>query len=409
MAYYLASDGTNDYVQLESLVSIIVGQNYRIEVDFECADNDAFGVRLLGVPGSDVNRLIIFDGVSGNIVFTPMGTKSSGLPVDALDRHLWAFYRDNGTTNLASVDGVESPTAISENSTGFSFEWLLTQRTATNARNAVNLYRCKVWIDGVLAHDWNPSNRSLGGNILVDEVGGNHGTLVNFATDGSQWVYYDDGGGEPEPSNYDAGGASAAALSGAGGANLSANAGGMGPFTLSGAGGQVAGLIAGGVTALAIAVAGGVSVAAVAGAASALSLSASGGATVESASPAIVAGGVGSAVFSSVGGAAVTAQAGGLSGATLATAGGAAVSAIAGGAQAYTLSSAGGASLSVVAGAEYVLQLEAAGGAAVNEQAVVIDRRVLSVRAMPARVALGAARVLDSVNIPGVIDFRRVL
>lgn len=82
LAHLLATDGTDDYVQLNSPVAVSAGQNYRIEIDFECTDNDAFGVRLLGIPGSDTNRLIIFDGVSANIVFTPLGTKNSGLPVD---------------------------------------------------------------------------------------------------------------------------------------------------------------------------------------------------------------------------------------------------------------------------------------------------------------------------------------
>lgn len=193
MAYYLASDGTNDYVQLQAPVTINAGQNYRIEIDIECSDNDAFGVRLFGVSGSDANRFSIFDGVSANAVFVLFGSKNVGLPVDVLDRHTWALFRNDGVTNGLRVDGVLSP-ASGANSAGLSFDWLLAQRTATRSRNAVNLYRMKVWIDGVLAHDWNPSNRSLGDSVLVDEVGGNHGTLMNFATDGSQWVYYDDGG-----------------------------------------------------------------------------------------------------------------------------------------------------------------------------------------------------------------------
>lgn len=59
------------------------------------------------------------------------------------------------------------------------------------------VYGIKVYnSSGVLIHNFN--KQTLNGandTVYPDTVGGNDGTLVNFPTDNSQWVFFDDGGG----------------------------------------------------------------------------------------------------------------------------------------------------------------------------------------------------------------------
>lgn len=53
-----------------------------------------------------------------------------------------------------------------------------------------DLYYFKTTVNGVVTNQYIPS---ASGSTLIDSVGSNNGTLVNFPTDDSQWVYYDDG------------------------------------------------------------------------------------------------------------------------------------------------------------------------------------------------------------------------
>lgn len=191
MAHYLASDGVNDYVQLSNPVAIPGSTPYRIEIDFQALDGSDFGVRLSGNSGSNTGRVIVFKGANPNTI-GGLGTIGTTGGVNILNRAVWAWYRLNETTNKVAVDGAVMPAAL-ENGGGFSFAWLLSELNATNSRNPVNLYSYKVFIADVLVHHWDPSASNGTGNQLLDIVGGNHGTLINFATDGSQWVYYDNG------------------------------------------------------------------------------------------------------------------------------------------------------------------------------------------------------------------------
>lgn len=196
MAHYLASDGVNDYVQLASPVSVAAGVPYRIEIDFQSVDGPDFGVRLSGNSGVNTSRVIVWKGTTPNTV-GPLGAIATTGAINTLTRAKWAWYRTDAINNRLSVDDVVMP-AVIQNSGNFSFSLLLTELSATNSRNPVNLYSYKVFANDILIHHWDPSASNGTGNLLLDVVGGNHGTLVNFPADDSHWVFYESGGGSTQ-------------------------------------------------------------------------------------------------------------------------------------------------------------------------------------------------------------------
>lgn len=183
---YLKSDGVNDYVQLASPVIVDANQAYRLEIDFQALDGGDFGVRLFGNLGNDNSRLIAWKGNNANIGYIT-GTRPTVLNNNILKRQTFTIYRTNAVTHELDIDGVNIPTFAADNGSGLNFDVLLTQNSVTNARNPVNLYGVRLYIEGVLTNNWMPSASNGSGDILYDTVGGNHGTLINFATDGSQW------------------------------------------------------------------------------------------------------------------------------------------------------------------------------------------------------------------------------
>lgn len=194
MAYYLASDGVDDYVQLNTPVNIPASTPYRVEIDFQAVDGADFGVRLSGNIGANTNRTIVFKGNAPNAI-GPVAAIATTSGINILNRAKWAWYRTDAITNRLSVSDVVMPTT-NANSSNASFSVLLTELSVTNSRNPVNLYSYKVFVNDVLIHHWNPSASNGTGNQLLDVVGGNHGTLVNFnGPTNSHWVFYDDGGG----------------------------------------------------------------------------------------------------------------------------------------------------------------------------------------------------------------------
>lgn len=69
-----------------------------------------------------------------------------------------------------------------------------------------SLYRATCYQNNVIVNDYDPSASNGTGTTLIDTIGGNNGTLVNFPTDNSQWVFYESGGAANESTvSYDLG------------------------------------------------------------------------------------------------------------------------------------------------------------------------------------------------------------
>ena len=189
MPHYLKALGTSDYVNLASYVSIPSNTGYCIELEIQCPSTPSSVARLWGKNGTNSNRCIIFRNAAPT-VNGGLANFTTTAAVNLLNRHVYTFERLQGSTiSTLYVDGQFMSTI--DNGSGISFEWLLTELSATNSRNPVNFYGLKVWIAGVLSHHYDPSASNGTGNILYDTVGGNNGTLTNFsAVDTDKWVYY---------------------------------------------------------------------------------------------------------------------------------------------------------------------------------------------------------------------------
>lgn len=91
----------------------------------------------------------------------------------------WSFGANAGSTTRAGTLRINNFGRYNGSTTG-----------------AFDLYYIRIFDSGVKIHDYN--KQTINGpndTVLPDTVGGNDGTLVNFPTDNSQWVFYDDGGG----------------------------------------------------------------------------------------------------------------------------------------------------------------------------------------------------------------------
>lgn len=191
MAFYLKSDGINDYVSLATTVSIPTGTAFKIEIEMQAIDGADFGVRVFGAIGSSTGRFIVFKGDNPNAV-VPWGTIATSGGVNILNRSVWSLERDASNIITIAVDGAVMPGTINSG-TGSTFNTLLTELSETNARNPLNLYSMKVWIAGVLTHHWDPSASGGTGTTLIDVVGGNNGTLINYTNDADAWEFYSAG------------------------------------------------------------------------------------------------------------------------------------------------------------------------------------------------------------------------
>jgi len=131
---------------------------------------------------------------AGDIRYRPQasgGLSQSGvLPVDEF--FTFRFEHDGVNTKLA-VNGVEVwsiPETLASNSQDALFRFQL------NAVSELKWLKCS---DGATVRDYNKQALSGANDTVFPDIEGNNdGTLVNFPTDDSQWIFYDDGGGAVE-------------------------------------------------------------------------------------------------------------------------------------------------------------------------------------------------------------------
>lgn len=180
MAFLLRFDQNNStYV---SNPSVMLNGHFRIDVDMEIrsfppiqklfdGDGDPTNERLditLRETGADARNYCHFL-ANGQ----PAGSLSSFLN----QRFIFSLVRD----------GTDSDQSLKE----FSFIGCRFNQQAGQFLDA-DVYSIKVYdSSGVLIHDFNKQVLSGGNDTLFpDTIGGNDGTLINFPTDNSQWVFY---------------------------------------------------------------------------------------------------------------------------------------------------------------------------------------------------------------------------
>lgn len=207
MAFLLRFDGVNDYVTLPSLVGgafadrLDVNQGWTLEWQFKRSGSDTYIHRFFDNTGGSEG--VLYRASDGLLRMTLL----SGGPGD------WTGVTTN-TTDIATfrvvkTGGVNQYELFVDDGTGGGFVSYGTRSTA------VQIFRFDVigregttgYINGDLYYvDYSTTNSGANyfcdpsasggtGSTLPDTVGSNDGTLINFPTDNSQWVFYSDATG----------------------------------------------------------------------------------------------------------------------------------------------------------------------------------------------------------------------
>ena len=137
------------------------------------------------------NKMQLRRDAGGNITFTLPNAYNSG----AYDYVL----STTGNGIQLTQDGTDCPP--STNNTDESIWNIEFFFTFGNGNRHGDLYHFEVYKDGALTNNYNKQTL-IGSNdtVFPDTAGGNDGTLVDFPTDDSQWVFFEDGGTvTPEP------------------------------------------------------------------------------------------------------------------------------------------------------------------------------------------------------------------
>ena len=194
MAYYLEFDGAGR-VDNVSFNRDYVGDGTSWDFEFRAANTTSTEFAVVG-KGQPTGFIILRN--DNTIDFL---TSSNSFPVSDITDHS-AVYR----FEFRILAGNDRKLTLYEND-----NFILTRTISDSAVTATQLGYAVAARPGALYYisytDHNNSNNNRfydpsasngTGSILPDTVGGNDGTLVNFPTDDSQWVFYYDGS-EPEP------------------------------------------------------------------------------------------------------------------------------------------------------------------------------------------------------------------
>lgn len=197
MPYFLrAGDGSSgDYVSLASDISFASADTFVIEADIQLTSAERG--RVWGDSLGFQNRLLVdartspatanFRLTTGSVSWT----LDSG--IDPTDRHTYNVERFANDDIVLKVDGVAQGTTQNLGGTG-RIQWLFTSNSSSQVRAGMDLYYLSVSINGSLTNYYDPSATGGTGSTLEDTTGSNDGTLNNFPTDDSQWIFYSAGG-----------------------------------------------------------------------------------------------------------------------------------------------------------------------------------------------------------------------
>jgi hypothetical protein len=198
MAYYLSADGVNDVAVLDSTMS---RSENAWEIEFRVANKNLT---------SNIFAPIVGTGQFENYVRvrwigsdTQLMSRISGVNyslTSAIDTSDNLFHKyniiANGTVLEFFIDDIKMGDFPFTGSV-MAFDRVLATGSQYGFLNLDYIEYFDRSSGRVSVNKWNANSLSSNGigSILYDDVGGNNGTLINFPTDNSQWVFYDDGGG----------------------------------------------------------------------------------------------------------------------------------------------------------------------------------------------------------------------
>ena len=206
MSYYLQWPPSNGWVSTPDWYPSSP-DNWSFEVDIRTPSTVSGDKTVIGQENSTTARCWKLFINNGNIGIIHNSNWSGGgfvvTPVSASTRYLVRGEFDGDEIRLY-LDNVLAASASGRNLSVVAAKSHLSfiGRSGSSGASVITdlaLYRARFWDDStqsLLAIDYN--KQALSGSndiILPDAVSGNDGTLINFPTDNSQWVFFDDGGG----------------------------------------------------------------------------------------------------------------------------------------------------------------------------------------------------------------------
>ncbi|MEM1142741.1 MAG: hypothetical protein AAGI88_09170 [Pseudomonadota bacterium] len=172
--------GADSYVDVSAAPNLAFSSFDRITVVFALAaslsgisliqrSNGASQIRIR----QDTNQILIagLGSVSG-----PAGGFQTGVP------YVFELVRTNSSDMEVFLDG----NSLGSGTNTFSFFWF-DHIFATDSSEAI-LYDYQIELGGTDVYRWNVADSGGAGSTLIAAAGGVNGTLVDFATDGTQWV-----------------------------------------------------------------------------------------------------------------------------------------------------------------------------------------------------------------------------
>lgn len=202
MAYLLRTPtGLNSAVSLSSSINLFSNVGDYLEI--RCSIRNTNGQSIVGINNSfdDFIQMqtsrIRMRMAPANLDFSTNYTMPSP---DA--EFILRFERVSSSQIQGFLDGESIGVVTSTDS--LNFNQLLRSQNDSVGRFEGDVYYIKGSFNGGVSDTFNYNKQTLNGSndtTFPDTVGGNDGTLVNFQTDNSQWVFFDDGGGavDPEP------------------------------------------------------------------------------------------------------------------------------------------------------------------------------------------------------------------
>ena len=196
MAYLLRTPtGLNSTVSLSSSINLFSNVGDYLEI--RCSIRNTNGQSIVGINNSfdDFIQMqtsrIRMRMAPANLDFSTNYTMPSP---DA--EFILRFERVSSIQIQGFLDGESIGVVTSTDS--LNFNQLLRSQNDSVGRFEGDVYYIKGSFNGGVSDTFNYNKQTLSGSndkTFPDTVGGNDGTLVNFQTDNSQWVFFDDGGG----------------------------------------------------------------------------------------------------------------------------------------------------------------------------------------------------------------------
>ncbi|WP_290738385.1 hypothetical protein [Haliea sp.] len=191
MAYYLSvgNGGTDQEILLGSPTpDLSTGQPFRLLFECRYTSTGSNEIKLIREQVTvEANWTTLTDSVLyTTLIGSGQGTLNLTHGVDYTDFHVYEIVYD-GIDLWLEVDGLETDRIT--NVTGYraSFDAI----RPDSITGSVDIKRVEFFYSGAVQNKYN--KQSLNGSndtVFPDTAGGNDGTLVNFPTDNSQWVFY---------------------------------------------------------------------------------------------------------------------------------------------------------------------------------------------------------------------------